>query len=352
MFHLNGPLIVFLVVIIGFASIPTLVLFTEVVGALVARNEEQSATIEVAAGRVVVVVPAHNESHGIIPTLEDIAIQLKERDRLIVVADNCSDDTADVSAAHGAEVLARDQPDRRGKGYAMAWAIAHLKEDPPDFVLFVDADCRLQPNFIATALSYCCQVNRPVQALYLMTGANTSQANQRVAEFAWRLKNWVRPLGLSYFRRPVQLMGSGMVFPWGVIKVCAAGERQHRRGFETRPRSSDVRRPSAISALGQRDERIRDNGARRRKPAAALDSGTFGHDRRVCPAVADGVCCEAEFRSRGVGARSTSTAAFLARIASGRNAGSRRLRSLCWVVCCCLRSWRFSISACWQCPSR
>lgn len=206
-----------IVVITSLTSIPTLVLFIEVLGALWA-GASSAGDNRVSAGSVAVVVPAHNESVGIIPTLQDIASQLREDDRLIVVADNCSDDTAAVSVVHGAQVLPRNEPDRRGKGYAMAWAIAHLKEDPPEFVLFVDADCRLEQDFLTKTLNYCARTGGPVQALYLMTSAEGFQVNQRVAEFVWRLKNWVRPLGLNHFGRPVQLMGTGMMFPWEVIK--------------------------------------------------------------------------------------------------------------------------------------
>jgi cellulose synthase/poly-beta-1,6-N-acetylglucosamine synthase-like glycosyltransferase len=41
--------------------------------------------------------------------------------------------------------------------------------------------------------------------------------NRQVAAFAWRVKNWVRPLGLSALGLPCQLMGTGMAFPWPVI---------------------------------------------------------------------------------------------------------------------------------------
>src|SRR5438128_1051261 len=51
-----------------------------------------------------------------------------------------------------------------------------------------------------------------------MTSADGLQVKQRVAEFAWQLKNWDRPLGLNHFGRPVQLIGTGMMFPWEVIK--------------------------------------------------------------------------------------------------------------------------------------
>jgi cellulose synthase/poly-beta-1,6-N-acetylglucosamine synthase-like glycosyltransferase len=66
-------------------------------------------------------------------------------------------------------------------------------------------------------LAACVTAQRPVQALYLMTAPAPAQVKQRVAEFAWRVKNWLRPLGLMKLHLPCQLMGTGMAFPWQVI---------------------------------------------------------------------------------------------------------------------------------------
>src|SRR5262245_33473073 len=93
--------------------------------------------------RVAVLVPAHNESAGLLPTLTDVQSQLRSGDRLLVVADNCTDDTAAVAAAGNAEVTERHDPDLCGKGYALQWGIRHLGFDPPEIVIIVDADCRL-----------------------------------------------------------------------------------------------------------------------------------------------------------------------------------------------------------------
>ena len=62
-------------------------------------------------------------------------------DRLIVVADNCSDDTRQIATDAGAEVISRDDAERRGKGFAMDFGVRHLTVDPPEVVIFVDADC-------------------------------------------------------------------------------------------------------------------------------------------------------------------------------------------------------------------
>ena len=211
---------VVLAAIAGLLSIPVAVLFTEVIAALGLVEEKP---IEVsnpdARKRIAVIVPAHNESAGILPTIQDIRPQLGEADRLIVVADNCSDDTAAVAAAAGAEVIARDDLEKIGKGYAMGWGITHLGTNPPDFVLFIDADCRIQSDMIGRLREVCHQLHRPVQAFFQMKTAENSPINHSVAEFAWILNTWVRPLGLRYFGCPVQLMGTGMIFPWDVISA-------------------------------------------------------------------------------------------------------------------------------------
>ncbi|KRQ94751.1 hypothetical protein CQ12_04280 [Bradyrhizobium jicamae] len=202
----------------GLLSVPVAVLLVEVIAALKAPKLEPFEVKELnIEKRVAVIVPAHNESSGLIPTLQDIRAQLGAGDRVIVVADNCTDDTAAVAAASGAEVIVRNDPERIGKGYAMGWGVTHLSADPPDFVLFVDADCRLQDGLIDGLKRTCHGVQRPVQALFIMRSAENSPINHSFAEFAWILRNWIRPLGLRNLRGPVQLMGTGMMFPWNAI---------------------------------------------------------------------------------------------------------------------------------------
>jgi cellulose synthase/poly-beta-1,6-N-acetylglucosamine synthase-like glycosyltransferase len=167
---------------------------------------------------VAVLVPAHNESIGLLPTLADIRIQIRLSDRLLVVADNCDDDTAAVAARAGAEVINRIDPERIGKAYALASGLRHLGTNPPELVVIVDADCRLGEAAIERLAAACAFTRRPVQALNLMLAPDRSATTFRVAQFAWRVKNFVRPLGLSALGLPCQLMGTGMAFPWQVIK--------------------------------------------------------------------------------------------------------------------------------------
>ena len=200
-------------------AIPVAMFFIEIVAALILPAKKiafhSKNTIR---QRVAVLVPAHNESIGIISTLKDLKAQLFAGDRLLVVADNCVDDTAAIAAAAGAEVVERNDPTRIGKGYALDCGLKHLSLDPPTVVIIIDADCRIDEGAIGELATTCIKTHRPVQALDLMIAPNESRINYRVAEFAWRVKNWVRPLGLNALNLPCQLMGTGMAFPWEVIR--------------------------------------------------------------------------------------------------------------------------------------
>lgn len=208
-----------LIVLNGLLSIPVVVLLFEVVAALKITDENAFRRFKLKTSkRIAVVIPAHDESSGIIPTIGDITPQLNPGDRLIVVADNCTDDTALVAEAAGAEVITRNDLGRIGKGYALALGISHLSLDPPDFVVFFDADCRIQSDALGRLSEVCNSLQRPVQACFLMKSPDNSPINHSFAEFAFLFRNWVRPLGLNNLNCPVQLMGTGMIFPWGVIR--------------------------------------------------------------------------------------------------------------------------------------
>lgn len=197
------------------ALIPTLVLFIEVVASLFRRRHVNPVPAK--RLRVAVLIPAHNESGGLVPTLSDVRAQLSDRDRLLVVADNCTDDTALVARDCGAEVIERHDNQRIGKGYALDFGVRHLSDDAPDVLVIVDADCRIAPGTIAELVSISDAMQRPAQALYLMTAPTPASVTERASEFAWRINNLVRPTGLNVLGFPCQLTGSGMAFPWRLI---------------------------------------------------------------------------------------------------------------------------------------
>jgi cellulose synthase/poly-beta-1,6-N-acetylglucosamine synthase-like glycosyltransferase len=134
-----------------------------------------------------------------------------------VVADNCTDDTAAIAKAAGVEVVVRTDPVRRGKGYALEFGVRHLRLDPPDVVVIMDADCRLGENALRCISERTIASGMPVQSLYLMLAPENAPAGKGVNLFAWRIRNWIRPLGLERFGLPTQLFGTGMAFPFSLL---------------------------------------------------------------------------------------------------------------------------------------
>lgn len=169
--------------------------------------------------RLAVLIPAHNEAGGIAATLADVCAQTGAADRVIVVADNCTDETAAIARAAGAVVLERRDRERRGKGYALDFGVRFLEADPPDVLVIVDADCVLARHTLPRLAQHCRATGRPVQARYLMRYPQSARTvGARMAEFAFVLKNWVRPLGLAQLNLACPLLGAGMAFPWAVIR--------------------------------------------------------------------------------------------------------------------------------------
>lgn len=196
-------------------AVPVLVFAAQI--ALSLRSARPSHDYDIALPRVAVLVPAHDEASGIAACLRSIGPQLRDGARLLVVADNCSDDTAERARACGAEVIERHDEARRGKGYALDFGIRHLADAPPDVVVVVDADCRLHGDALDRLTRQSAATSLPAQALYLMQAPPGAGLKTRIAAFAWAVKNHARALGYHRLGLPCQLMGTGMAFPWQVI---------------------------------------------------------------------------------------------------------------------------------------
>lgn len=97
------------------------------------------------------IVPAHNEEAGIERTVASL-LRVDwpgDRFRVLVVADNCTDATASLARAAGARVLERQDPSRRGKGFALAFAFeSSLNEGWASSIAVVDADAEVSPNLL------------------------------------------------------------------------------------------------------------------------------------------------------------------------------------------------------------
>lgn len=170
--------------------------------------------------RFACVVCAHDEER----VIEGVVRSLRAQDypaelvRVFVVADNCTDRTAAVAAAAGAEVLHREDPAKKTKGYALQWAMDRLlKEVEFDALAVFDADNAVAPDFLATVNRYLGAGHVAVQTYLDTKNPNDSWVTRSIA-IAYHVTNraWMRArqrLGL-----PATLGGTGFCLTREIVE--------------------------------------------------------------------------------------------------------------------------------------
>ena len=120
--------------------------------------------------RFLILIPAHNEQStvtGILASCQNLNYPV-DRWEVCLVADNCSDDTAQIARDYGVTVLERNDASKTGKGHAVSWAIRQLENRPFDALVIVDADCKLSRESLRIVDSQ------------IRQGASAVQLNHRV----------------------------------------------------------------------------------------------------------------------------------------------------------------------------
>ncbi len=198
--------------------LPAVVLLMETAAAFLParRRIQHDATV---TPRVVVLVPAHNEAAQIAETVGALVQDLPAQGTVLVVADNCADETAALARGAGATVIERQDLSRVGKGFAISKGLEHLAELPPDVVVIFDADCRISEGGVATLARAAARFRRPVQAEYLLGAPGIQDPMVVVSAMAVLLRNRIRPRGLDRLGLPCTLTGSGMAFTWDVLRA-------------------------------------------------------------------------------------------------------------------------------------
>ncbi len=161
-----------------------------------------------------VLVPAHNEEQLIARCVGSLLDQSYPRDRydIVVIADNCVDETAARARASGARVMVRDQPDAKGKGQALRWAMDTLLsgDAPPDAIAIVDADSVADRGMLAALESELAAGHHAVQADYVVLPVAGSPKSELVAA-GFLLFHRVRLSGRAALGMPASLVGNGML---------------------------------------------------------------------------------------------------------------------------------------------
>jgi cellulose synthase/poly-beta-1,6-N-acetylglucosamine synthase-like glycosyltransferase len=168
---------------------------------------------------IAILMPAHDEAATLTAAAAMLHRLVAGGTRVVVVADNCSDNTAAVAQAAGCEVVVRCDARLRGKGYALAAGRDYLAGDPPDIVLVLDADCSVDDQALDLLARRALVYDRAVQAAYLFRPDPTAPSNVQISNFAFLVKNLVRQRGGRRLGAAAILTGSAMAFPWGTIAM-------------------------------------------------------------------------------------------------------------------------------------
>lgn len=167
------------------------------------------------APRLAVLVPAHDEEPLVGRCVASLRQQAYPRShcRVIVIADNCTDRTAAVARAAGAEVLERRDERRHGKGHALRWAMDRVLAgpEPPDGVVVVDADSVADRELLAHLAAALAGGADAAQAEYLVLAGGES-VRARLVAAAFLLFHRVRLGGRAALGLPASLVGNGMLF--------------------------------------------------------------------------------------------------------------------------------------------
>lgn len=227
--------------------------------------------------RLAVLVPAHDEERLIGRCVGSLLAQSYPHElyRVIVIADNCVDQTAALATEAGAEVMVRDEPNARGKGQALRWAMDRVlaPPDPPDAVVVVDGDSIADRNLLSALELELTAGHAVVQADYTVLTEPGSPRTELIAA-GFLLFHRVRFSGRAAIGMAASLAGNGMLFsaamlekhPWDAFTGVEDLEYSIRlRLAGIRPRfaaAALVSGPAPATSAGAVRQRLRWEGGR------------------------------------------------------------------------------------------
>lgn len=231
--------------LLGVAAAPALVSTGHLALLTAASARTREPAREKPRTRFVFLIPAHDEETGIARTVKSLKSVDYPRSlfRVVVVADNCIDRTAERARAAGAEVWLRNDTQQRGKGYALSFGFERIVEEPfADAVVVIDADSEAEPGFLRAMDQV---VRRGALAAQSASGVLNPNASWRtqLMTLALTLFNDVRSLGRERLGLSCGLRGNGMCLTRALL------ERHPHRAFS---RTEDLEYGIALGRAGVR----------------------------------------------------------------------------------------------------
>lgn len=213
--------------------------------------------------RLAVVVPAHDEENVIQISLRSILSSNYPRSLfdVYVIADNCSDKTAELAKAAGAHVLKRVHNTLRGKQYALKWAFKQINLDEYDAVIVLDADNHVHPNYLRVIDAELRKGNKAIQGYVETKNPTDSWVTANYAYMFWyvcRLQMARTFLGLSAW-----LAGTGLCLHTDIIR---------RVGWNVTTMTDDVEYTCQLILAGEKVTFAPDAVIYDQKPVGLADS--------------------------------------------------------------------------------
>jgi 1,2-diacylglycerol 3-beta-glucosyltransferase len=164
--------------------------------------------------RFAIVVPAHNEATGIVDTITSLRSLVYPAAQfcIVVIADNCTDTTAELARATGVTVIERFDDARRSKGFALTDVLSKVLDDPLiDAVVVIDADTHVDGNLLSAVSARFAQGAHAAQADYQVANPDGGWRTQLMS-VAFTCFHEVRSMGRERFGLSTGLRGNGMAF--------------------------------------------------------------------------------------------------------------------------------------------
>jgi len=179
-------------------------------------------------------IPAHNEERVIKYLIESLKEQNypKECFDIYVVADNCTDNTAEIARNAGAIVYERTDPEKKTKGYAMQWFLAKMQEQNVDYdaLCVFDADNIVDKEFMKAMNKKLCQGEEVVQGYRDIKNPDDTWITAGYALFYWTQHRFYHLARYNIGLSPL-LNGTGFMVKYDLIK---------NEGWNTKTLTEDI----------------------------------------------------------------------------------------------------------------
>ena len=167
------------------------------------------------------IIPAHNEENVIKNLVESLKAQNypEELYDIYVIADNCTDATAEIAKEAGAKVLKRFDEEHKTKGFALNWFLKQKIEENADYDAFCvfDADNIVDKNFLKNMNKKLCQGEEIVQGYRDIKNPTDSWITGGYAIFYWMMNRFYHLARYNLGLSPL-INGTGFMVKFDVVK--------------------------------------------------------------------------------------------------------------------------------------